>query len=164
MVAPSPNHPDPSPLTGPLANTESPIEEQSLTMLSDVFAEEDTAWLTYQGTFRVCLRYVDSALQRKITKRLESLASGRQRRRAAQNPGNIYTNESSAVAYSELVIIEWDGLHDKVEGKLKEIKFTPEIGIKLCRRNIDFLNWVSDQAADPANFLEKEDTPEQEKK
>ena len=164
MVAPSPQHPDPSPLTGPSTEKKDAPEEKVLTMLSDVFAEEDTAWITYQGSFRVHLRYVDTKLQRKITKRLESLATGRQRRRAAQNPGSVYTNEASAVAYSELVIIEWDGLHGGTKERPEPIRYTVEIGTGLCMRNIDFLNWVSDQAADPANFLEQEDTPAQEEK
>ena len=177
MVAPHPDRPDPdlppkqpTPLT-PVATAQladdsdkdiaSPAE---FTMLSDIYAEDDVAWVPYQGTFKVQLRYVEAKLQRKISKMIESFASRRQRRRSAQDPNSLYTNEASAKAYAELVVLNWEGLYEGTKKAPKEIVHSIPMAEKLLTRNIDMLNWVSDQSADPANFITDENVESQEKK
>ena len=140
-------------------------QDQLLTGFTDLFAEEDTAWVTYQGTFQVQLRYVDGKLQKAISKKIESFASPKQLRRAQRNPQSVYTNEASAKAYAELVVIGWRGLYDKKQKPPVQIPYTQELSEKLMLRNIDFLNWVSDQSSDAANFMEdEEDSSDQEQK
>ena len=139
-------------------------DASSVTFMSDIFADEDLAWVLYQGTFRMQLRYVDAKLQKAISNQIESTASRRQRRRSAQNPQSLYTNEASAEAYGELVVANWDGLHVGTKKDPVEVPFTTEQAVRLLKRNIDALNWVSDQSADPANFIGNDNLEMQEKK
>ena len=177
MVAPNPERPDPDlppkqsttltpittarPIDDPDIEAASPLD---FTMLSDVYAEDDIAWVTYQGTFRMQLRYVEAKLQRKISKMIESFASRKQKRRSAQDPNSLYTNEASAKAYAELVVLNWDGLYTGTKKDPKVVPHTIPMAENLLSRNIDALNWVSDQSADPANFVSDANVAEQEKK
>ena len=135
----------------------------------DVSASEDTAWIPYQGDFAFQVRFVDGNLAKRITERTQRLTPQKRRSRFRDQTPSIDFNAMSR-AYVELVILDWRGLYeDTVEGAPKDaplipIEYSSERAMMLLPRNIDLLTYVSNGAADPANFVAVGDKEDELKK